>query len=106
MLQDRGVVRTEPGETPDVIVINSCSVTELAEKKCRQTIRSFARRFPEAIIAVTGCYAQLSADEISLLPGVKIVAGIDLKRAIVDYISSSLNYRAELAKLEKHISPK
>lgn len=105
MLQDRGVVRAETDDAPDVIVINSCSVTELAEKKCRQTIRSFARRYPEAIIAVTGCYAQLSADDVSLLPGVKIIAGNDRKTELVDYIFSYLNRRDELAAGEKHVTP-
>ncbi len=91
MLAERGVARASAGDNPDVILINSCSVTELAEKKCRQTIRSFARRYPEASIVVTGCYAQLSADEISKLPGVAIVAGNDRKDKLVEYILDSLD---------------
>lgn len=105
MLQDRGVVRVQPGENPDIILINSCSVTELAEKKCRQTIRSFARRYPQAAIAVTGCYAQLSADDISKLPGVKIVAGNDRKTELVDYVMAYLENDDKAGREEKHITP-
>ncbi|MDE6416503.1 MAG: tRNA (N(6)-L-threonylcarbamoyladenosine(37)-C(2))-methylthiotransferase MtaB [Duncaniella sp.] len=104
MLGDRGVARALPGDSPDVIVINSCSVTELAEKKCRQTIRSFARRYPDAAIVVTGCYAQLSADDIALLPGVKIVAGNDRKTELVEYICSYLA-QGDGAAEEKHVTP-
>lgn len=68
--------------SPDIIVINSCSVTEVADKKCRQYIRSIHRRWPEASIAVTGCYAQLKPDQIAQLPGVRIVAGSDRKGAL------------------------
>ena len=68
-----GITRVSGGETPDIIVINTCSVTELADKKCRQTIRSFHRRYPKADILVTGCYAQLKPEEVASLDGVAIV---------------------------------
>ncbi len=55
ILADRGIIRAQRGETPDIVVVNTCSVTELADKKCRQAIRAFARRFPQAAIVVTGC---------------------------------------------------
>lgn len=86
MLAERGIRRATPSETPDFIVINTCSVTELADKKCRQTIRSFHKRYPGAAIVVTGCYAQLKSDEVSALPGVEIVGGIDEKLALADFI--------------------
>ena len=86
LFAERGVRRITPGETPDFIVINSCSVTDLADKKCRQAIRSFNRRFPEAAIIVTGCYAQLKSDEVASLPGVEIVAGIDRKLELCDFV--------------------
>lgn len=86
MLEARGIERCGDGEIPDIILINSCSVTAEADKKCRQTIRSFHRRYPEAAIVVTGCYAQLKGDEVSALPGVVIVAGTDRKNQIPDYI--------------------
>ena len=86
MFAEKGVRRITPGETPDFIVINSCSVTDLADKKCRQTIRSLTRRYPDAPIIVTGCYAQLKSDEVAALPGVKIVAGIDRKLELCDFV--------------------
>ncbi|MDE6497249.1 MAG: tRNA (N(6)-L-threonylcarbamoyladenosine(37)-C(2))-methylthiotransferase MtaB [Muribaculaceae bacterium] len=88
ILGERGVRRATAGEVPDFVVVNTCSVTELADKKCRQTIRSLHRRFPEAAIIVTGCYAQLKSDEVAALPGVEIVAGIDRKLDIADFIDT------------------
>lgn len=86
MLEERGIARCGDGEIPDIILINSCSVTAEADKKCRQTIRSYHRRYPDAAIVVTGCYAQLKPDEVSALPGVAIVAGTDRKNSIPGYI--------------------
>ena len=85
-LAEKGIRRITPGETPDIIVVNTCSVTELADKKCRQTIRSLHRRFPQAAILVTGCYAQMKSDEVAGLPGVAVVAGTDRKDRIVDFL--------------------
>lgn len=90
ILADRGIIRAQRGETPDIVVVNTCSVTELADKKCRQTIRAFARRFPQAAIVVTGCYAQLKPDEVQTLPGVAVVAGADRKLRLAEYIDSWL----------------
>ena len=70
-----GYRRVEPSEPTDVAVINSCSVTEHADKKCRNIIRKIHRRNPNAIIAVTGCYAQLKPHEIAAIDGVDIVLG-------------------------------
>ena len=68
-----GYLRVEPSEPTDVAVINSCSVTEHADKKCRNIIRKIHRRNPNAIIAVTGCYAQLKPNDIAKIEGVDIV---------------------------------
>ncbi|MBO7263702.1 MAG: tRNA (N(6)-L-threonylcarbamoyladenosine(37)-C(2))-methylthiotransferase MtaB [Alistipes sp.] len=68
-----GYVRVEPSEPTDVAVINSCSVTEHADKKCRNIIRKIHRRNPNAIIAVTGCYAQLKPNDIATIEGVDLV---------------------------------
>ena len=68
-----GYVRVEPSAPTDVAVINSCSVTEHADKKCRNIIRKIHRRNPNAIIAVTGCYAQLKPNDIAKIDGVDIV---------------------------------
>lgn len=90
MLEARGILRCPDGSVPDIIFINTCSVTAEADKKCRQTIRSYHRRYPDAAIVVTGCYAQLKSDEAKALPGVAIVAGSDRKNDIPDLIQSWL----------------
>lgn len=86
MLAEKGIRRVSSGEIPDLIVVNTCSVTELADKKCRQAIRSFHRKYPQAAIILTGCYAQLKPDEAAALPGVAIVAGTDRKNDIADFV--------------------
>ena len=70
-----GFIRVGVSEAADISVINSCSVTEHADKKCRNLIRKLHRRNPGAIIAVTGCYAQLKPQEIAAIEGVDIVVG-------------------------------
>ncbi len=86
-----GFVRVGANEESDICVINSCSVTEHADKKCRNLIRKLHRRNPDAIIAVTGCYAQLKPQEIAAIDGVDIVLSNndkgDLYKAVVDVIS-------------------
>lgn len=89
-LESLGVRRATDGDSPDIIFVNTCSVTELADKKCRQTIRSYNRRFPGAAIIVTGCYAQLKAEEAASLPGVVIVAGNDRKGEITKFVAEYL----------------
>lgn len=90
----RGIVRAGEGESPDIILINSCSVTEEADKKCRQTVRSLHRRHPEAAIILTGCYAQLKPEEAASLEGVAVVAGNDKKGLILEYLDRWLADRA------------
>lgn len=76
---EHGIEACGKDDSPDFIVVNSCSVTAEADRKCRSAIRAFNRRYPEAAIIVTGCYAQLKPEEVSLLPGVAVVAGINDK---------------------------
>lgn len=92
-LAERGVRRVSGDETPDIVVVNTCSVTELSDKKCRQAIRSFHKRYPEAAIIATGCYAQLKADEVAALPGVCIVAGAADKMRIDQFLDEFLRTR-------------
>ncbi|MCC8034762.1 MAG: tRNA (N(6)-L-threonylcarbamoyladenosine(37)-C(2))-methylthiotransferase MtaB [Rikenellaceae bacterium] len=70
-----GFVRAAAGDVPDICIVNTCSVTGQADKKCRNLIRRLAGKYPHAIIAVTGCYAQLKAGEIAGIEGVDIVVG-------------------------------
>ncbi|MDE6310941.1 MAG: tRNA (N(6)-L-threonylcarbamoyladenosine(37)-C(2))-methylthiotransferase MtaB [Muribaculaceae bacterium] len=79
---------TRAGETPDIVVVNTCSVTEEADRKCRRAIRSFHKRWPGAAILVTGCYAQLKAAEAASLPGVAVVAGTNGKLDLLRYLES------------------
>lgn len=92
MLEERGITKAAKGETPDICVVNTCSVTEMADKKGRRLIRSLASRYPDATIAVTGCYAQLKPQEVAALPGVDIVLGSNEKLRMADYIDSWLKH--------------
>jgi threonylcarbamoyladenosine tRNA methylthiotransferase MtaB len=80
--------RVPAGEKADIYIINTCSVTDVADKKCRQSIKKFISRAPEAFIAVVGCYAQLSPQEISEIPGVDLVLGTFEKFNLPEYIEN------------------
>lgn len=86
MLSERGFRRANPSETPDLVVVNTCSVTEMADKKGRSLIRRLARKWPEATMVVTGCYAQLKPDEVASIEGVDIVLGSNEKLKITEYL--------------------
>ncbi|WP_295730808.1 tRNA (N(6)-L-threonylcarbamoyladenosine(37)-C(2))-methylthiotransferase MtaB [uncultured Muribaculum sp.] len=94
LFAEKGIRRVQTGEVPDFVVVNTCSVTEVADKKCRQAIRGFARRYPDAAIVVTGCYAQLKSDEIASLPGVAVVAGSDRKDMLSVYLDRWMSEHA------------
>lgn len=93
ILSDRGFSRVQSGDVPDIVVVNTCSVTELADKKCRQTIRRLVKKYPDALMIVTGCYAQLKGDEIAGIPGVDIVLGSEQKLEIARYLDEWLEHR-------------
>ena len=75
MLENDGFVKKDFDEVADVYVINTCSVTENADKECRQLVRRIQRKAPEAMVVITGCYAQLKPEEIAAIPGVNLVLG-------------------------------
>ncbi len=79
--------RVPASKKADIYIINTCSVTDAADKKCKQAIRKFIHQSPDAFIAVVGCYAQLRPQEISSIPGVDLVLGINEKFDIARYIS-------------------
>lgn len=85
-MSDEGFVKARAGEEADVCIINTCSVTDTADRKCRQAISKLNRQHPNAIMVVTGCYAQLKPDEISKIEGVDLVLGANEKFSILDYI--------------------
>lgn len=86
MLSERGFRRALPDEAPDICVVNTCSVTEMADKKDRSLIRRLTRRWPDATMVVTGCYAQLKGQEAAAIPGVDIVLGSNEKLKIAEYL--------------------
>ena len=90
LLAEKGVKRAHIGETPDICVVNTCSVTEEADKKCRQLIRRLTKKYPDALMIVTGCYAQLKGNEIAKIEGVDIVLGSEQKLDIVQYLDKWL----------------
>ncbi len=83
-----GFVRASAGEKADIYVVNTCSVTETADKKCRNIIRRLAKDNPEAIIAVTGCYAQLRPDAIASIEGVDLVVGNGDKGSVFEHVAA------------------
>lgn len=103
-LQERGIATTVKGNTevPDICVVNTCSVTSLADRKCRQNIRSLIKRYPEALVVVTGCYAQLQGKSISEIPGVDIVLGNEQKGDVVDYIEQWLSDKQNTLAVTPH----
>jgi threonylcarbamoyladenosine tRNA methylthiotransferase MtaB len=81
--------KVSAGSQADIYVINTCSVTDAADRKCRQAIRKFITLSPGALIAVVGCYAQLKPQEISAIPGVDLVLGTNEKFDIAGYLTDS-----------------
>lgn len=88
LLAEQGIRKVRPGEKADICVVNTCSVTELADKKCRQAIRRISKQHPGAFIVVTGCYAQLKPDEVAHIEGVDLVLGAEQKLDLLRYLDT------------------
>lgn len=86
LFEDSGIAKVDFEEVPDIYVINTCSVTENADKKCKQLVKRAKKINPEAFVAIVGCYAQLKPEEIGKIPGVNLVLGANDKFNILDYI--------------------
>jgi threonylcarbamoyladenosine tRNA methylthiotransferase MtaB len=95
LLAEQGVRRAQKGETADVCIVNTCSVTELADKKCRQAIRRIGKQHPGAFVVVTGCYAQLKPAEAARIEGVDLVLGTEQKADLLRYLAAPRGQRAE-----------
>ena len=89
MLQEMGVRTAQKGDQADLCLINTCSVTEVADHKCRQIIHRMVRQHPGAFVVVTGCYAQLEADEVARIEGVDLVLGSDEKANLIQFLSEA-----------------
>ena len=101
-LKSQGVRTARKGEIADICVINTCSVTEVADSKCRQAIHRLVRNHPGAIVVVTGCYAQLKPEQVSAMEGVDLVLGSNEKGQIVEAIAERLLMMPEERKLAAH----
>ena len=88
-LADMGVITAAKGEQADICLINTCSVTEVADHKCRQAIHRMVRQNPGAFVVVTGCYAQLEGETVSQIPGVDLVLGSNEKADLIQYLSDA-----------------
>ncbi len=97
MLGELGVQTAQKGEKADICLINTCSVTEVADHKCRQAIHRMVRNHPGAFVVVTGCYAQLAPERISKIEGVDLVLGSNEKASLVQFLSEGFVSRSETA---------
>ena len=86
MLKEAGVRTARRGEKADICVINTCSVTEVADKKCRQAIHRLVKNHPGAFVVVTGCYAQLKPEQVAAIEGVDVVLGAEEKGRLMEYL--------------------
>lgn len=96
-LQAQGILPAVDGEEADVCIVNTCSVTETADQKCRQAIHRLHRQHPDAAFIVIGCYAQLKAGEIARMEGVDLVLGMEQKGEVPQRIHQLLARKAQLA---------
>lgn len=87
-LSEAGFRKIRAGEQADICVINTCSVTEIADKKCRQAIHKMVRNHPDAFVVVTGCYAQLKPEDIANIEGVDLVLGANEKFDIINFLNN------------------
>ena len=88
ILKEAGVRTAKKGEVADICIINTCSVTDMADKKCRQIIHRLVKENPGAFVVVTGCYAQLKPEQVASIEGVDLVLGAEQKGDLVNYLGS------------------
>ena len=111
MLQQMGVVTAAEGEQADICLINTCSVTEVADHKCRQAINRMVRNNPSALMVVTGCYAQLASEAVSKIEGVDLVLGSNEKANLIQFLNDAWVEKSQRAtgddsSLHRHFSVK
>ena len=112
MLQEMGVRTVQKGEPADICLVNTCSVTDVADHKCRQAIHRLVRENPGAFVVVTGCYAQLEPLAISKIDGVDLVLGSNEKANLIQFLSDGFvnrdktpSYKTEKTKDIKSFAP-
>lgn len=102
LLAEWGVTPVKEGETADLCLINTCSVTDVADHKCRQAIHRMVRKHPGAFVVVTGCYAQLAPEKVSQIEGVDLVLGTNEKAQLLDFLSQKWSGERKQASLHEH----
>ena len=98
--EEAGYARVDFEDAPDVFVINTCSVTENADKKCKQLVRKAKEINPSGYVAIVGCYAQLKPEEIAKIPGVNMVLGANEKFKLVEEIEANFGLEEQVVKNE------
>lgn len=101
MLADLGVRIAGEGDVADICLVNTCSVTEVADHKCRQAIHRLVRNNPGAFVIVTGCYAQLESESVSKIEGVDLVLGSDEKANLVQFLSDAWTAKESAAEFNE-----
>jgi len=101
----RGAISAGEEEPADVYIINTCTVTNIADRKSRQYIRRMKKENPDALIVVTGCYAQVEPEEVALMPEVDLVIGNGQKSMICDMVIEKLSHR-DAGRTEVHVLPR
>lgn len=101
MLADLGVRIAGEGDVADICLVNTCSVTEVADHKCRQAIHRLVRNNPGAFVVVTGCYAQLESESVSKIEGVDLVLGSDEKANLIQFLSDAWTAKESAAELNE-----
>ena len=106
LLSQMGITEAKEGDEVDLCLINTCSVTDVADHKCRQAIHRLVRKYPHAFVVVTGCYAQLEPEEVSAIEGVDLVLGSNEKASLVDFLSNAWTGEAKTESLHRHFTVK
>ena len=101
----RGAISAGEEEPADVYIINTCTVTNIADRKSRQYIRRMKKENPDALIVVTGCYAQVEPEEVASMPEVDLVIGNGQKSMICDMVMEKLSQR-DAGRTEVHVLPR
>lgn len=106
LLSQMGITEAKEGDEVDLCLINTCSVTDVADHKCRQAIHRLVRKYPHAFVVVTGCYAQLEPEEVSAIEGVDLVLGSNEKASLVGFLSNAWTGEAKTESLHRHFTVK
>ena len=106
LLSQMGITEAKEGDEVDLCLINTCSVTDVADHKCRQAIHRLVRKYPHAFVVVTGCYAQLEPEEVSAIEGVDLVLGSNEKASLVDFLSNAWSGETKTESLHRHFTVK